>query len=291
MWPLVYSRKDKAVRALTETFIESIDYQSLPQNGERCAKGQFSGENKVDYYLTLSCMEFFIARKVRPVFEVYRQVFHGVAKGQLVKAAQAETTEGYTLEEKVEYISICKECGFYAWEVAALVGDLLDGIRSMSDIRKVVTLLNEKKVLEMRVMQIVMSLYAKQLGLPSVKTYTEIKEQEMVLPPLGTSKRRATAYGKRRGSTLQSMRSLLKNNGWKGVYAYEVMQTLCNEGYVRRVDYEGSTRWEWSLTEEGELFGRNTSTRGGVDIRPKWLSDKFDLLMRKVGYQRKEVQS
>lgn len=27
-------------------------------------------------YLSLSCMEFFIARKIRPVFEVYRQVFH-----------------------------------------------------------------------------------------------------------------------------------------------------------------------------------------------------------------------
>lgn len=28
-------------------------------------------------------MEFFIARKVRPVFEVYRKVFHGVAQGQI----------------------------------------------------------------------------------------------------------------------------------------------------------------------------------------------------------------
>lgn len=28
-------------------------------------------------------MEFFIARKVRPVFEVYRQVFHKVAKHEL----------------------------------------------------------------------------------------------------------------------------------------------------------------------------------------------------------------
>lgn len=39
------------------------------------------------YYLSVSCLEFFIARKVRPVFEVYRQVFHRVAEGQQKKKA------------------------------------------------------------------------------------------------------------------------------------------------------------------------------------------------------------
>ena len=34
---------------------------------------------KIDYYLTSSCLEYFIARKVRPVFEVYRIVFHHAA--------------------------------------------------------------------------------------------------------------------------------------------------------------------------------------------------------------------
>ena len=33
--------------------------------------------------LSVPCLEFFIARKVRPVFEVYRQVFHKVASGDL----------------------------------------------------------------------------------------------------------------------------------------------------------------------------------------------------------------
>ena len=33
--------------------------------------------------LSVPCLEFFIARKVRPVFEVYRQVFHKVASGEL----------------------------------------------------------------------------------------------------------------------------------------------------------------------------------------------------------------
>ena len=34
--------------------------------------------------LSVPCLEFFIARKVRQVFEVYRQVFHKVASGELL---------------------------------------------------------------------------------------------------------------------------------------------------------------------------------------------------------------
>lgn len=97
VWPLVYSRKDKAVRALKEGeyFFEGIDYIPLPQNGERLGtdplrndaqradNGQFNGGDKVTYMLSVPCLEFFIARKVRPVFEVYRQVFHKVANGDL----------------------------------------------------------------------------------------------------------------------------------------------------------------------------------------------------------------
>jgi hypothetical protein len=80
---LAYSDKSKAVRALKSNFIENIDYQPLAQNGKRSESGKFNGENKVDYLLSTSCLEYFIARKVRPVFEVYRQVFH--------KAVQKET--------------------------------------------------------------------------------------------------------------------------------------------------------------------------------------------------------
>lgn len=37
----------------------------------------------MDYKLSVSCMEHLIARKVRPVFEVYRQFFHGVRRGEI----------------------------------------------------------------------------------------------------------------------------------------------------------------------------------------------------------------
>lgn len=90
VWMLVYSEKGKAVRALKENFIEGVDFKPLPKNGERSekvfaqnGKNTQGGRPTNDYYLTISCMEFFIARKVRPVFEVYRQVFHKAAKREL----------------------------------------------------------------------------------------------------------------------------------------------------------------------------------------------------------------
>nr|DAV75168.1 MAG TPA: hypothetical protein [Caudoviricetes sp.] len=76
VWPLVYSAKNKAVSALKENFMEGVDYQSLNQKVER----KIGATMKDEYFLSVPCLEFFIARKVRDVFEVYRQVFHKTAK-------------------------------------------------------------------------------------------------------------------------------------------------------------------------------------------------------------------
>jgi heterodisulfide reductase subunit B len=84
---LAYPRKDHAVRSLKENFIEEIDFQVIPKNGENPKGGRPTNE----YYLSTSCLEYFIARKVRPVFEVYRQVFHkvaGKAKEKLYKESE-----------------------------------------------------------------------------------------------------------------------------------------------------------------------------------------------------------
>ena len=79
VWPLVYERKDNAVKALQRDFIENIDYKLLRQKAE-----QVSGAKYVDmYFLTLPCLEYFIVKKVRPVFEVYRKVFHKTTSLQL----------------------------------------------------------------------------------------------------------------------------------------------------------------------------------------------------------------
>ena len=92
VWPLVFGRKEEAVRALKndKLFVENIDYQVLRKNAEnpdsftqRSAKPQGGRPTNI-YMLSVPCLEFFISRKVRPVFEVYRQVFHKVASGEIV---------------------------------------------------------------------------------------------------------------------------------------------------------------------------------------------------------------
>ena len=90
VWPLVYADKGKAVRALktNELFVKDVDYILLAQNGKQVENNgkqdnSWGGNNQITYMISVSCLEFFIARKVRPVFEVYRQVFHKVASGEL----------------------------------------------------------------------------------------------------------------------------------------------------------------------------------------------------------------
>ena len=87
VWPLVYSEKGKAVRALKENFIENIDYQCFTKNG----KTDSGGFRSIVYKLTVPCLEYFIVRKIRPVFEVYRQVFHKVVN-----------TPSYQIDDRIE---------------------------------------------------------------------------------------------------------------------------------------------------------------------------------------------
>lgn len=99
-WMLCYSAKEKAVRALKENFIESVDYQVLAKNGEN-PKG---GRPTVEYHLSLSCLEYFIARKVRLVFDVYREVFHKTAEvlPKVAKSSAADKRKIASLEKELE---------------------------------------------------------------------------------------------------------------------------------------------------------------------------------------------
>ena len=74
VWMLAYPRKDHAVRELKNNFLESIDYQVFPKNEEN----PLGGRPKEIYELSVPCLEYFIARRVPEVFNVYRQVFHRV---------------------------------------------------------------------------------------------------------------------------------------------------------------------------------------------------------------------
>ena len=117
VWALAYKEKGKAVRALrtNELFVEGIDYQVFTPNGQKtngvfAQNGKKSDDAQDDcrnvggrpqntYMLSVPCLEFFIARKVRPVFEVYRQVFHKVAGGGISLGNQVFQSVPMGLEE------------------------------------------------------------------------------------------------------------------------------------------------------------------------------------------------
>ena len=94
VWPLAYSRKDVAVRSLVDdkNFIQDIDYQVFHQNVENLN----GGRPTTVYMISVSCMEYLVARKVREVFNVYREVFHKAAKK--VPSTYAEALRMYADE-------------------------------------------------------------------------------------------------------------------------------------------------------------------------------------------------
>ena len=123
VWPLVFKFRADAVRALAKNnlFVKGIDYQVFSKNAENSevlfhstnksneatsdnAKTDKDGRNlggrpQNTYMLSVPCLEFFIARKVRPVFEVYRQVFHKVAGGGISLGNQVFQSVPMGLEE------------------------------------------------------------------------------------------------------------------------------------------------------------------------------------------------
>lgn len=126
VWPLVFKFRSDAVRALAKSnlFEKDIDYQVLStnaqksevlfpnaqksgvfvQNGKNPDGAQGDGKNvggrpQNTYMLSVPCLEFFIARRVRSVFEIYRQVFHKVAGGGISLGNQVFQSVPMSLEE------------------------------------------------------------------------------------------------------------------------------------------------------------------------------------------------
>lgn len=126
VWPLVFKFRSDSVRALSKNnlFVKDIDYQVLSTNAQKSGvfsqnaqksgvstkNGKKSGSTQDEgksvmgrpqntYMLSVPCLEFFIARRVRPVFEVYRQVFHKVAGGGISLGNQVFQSVPMSLEE------------------------------------------------------------------------------------------------------------------------------------------------------------------------------------------------
>lgn len=100
VWPLIYSDKGKAVRVLTgdNGFIKDIDYKVFTQNG----KNPTGGRPTIVYMISVSCMEYLIARKERRVFDVYRSVFHGTANALNKTEASVEKNLPHNYIEALE---------------------------------------------------------------------------------------------------------------------------------------------------------------------------------------------
>ena len=109
VWQLVYSTKGKAVQTLkrSELFIEGIYYQIFNQKVKKSGvfnqeekNLEFMGRPTQVFILSVPCLEFFIARKVRPVFEVYRKVFHKVV--DTVQSATISTFQPVSFTDTLE---------------------------------------------------------------------------------------------------------------------------------------------------------------------------------------------
>ena len=109
VWQLVYATKGKAVQTLkrSELFIEGVDYQIFNQKVKKSGvfnqeekNSDFMGRPTQVFMLSVPCLEFFIARKVRPVFEVYRKVFHKVV--DTVQSATISTFQPISFVDSLE---------------------------------------------------------------------------------------------------------------------------------------------------------------------------------------------
>jgi hypothetical protein len=87
-WPLAYSSKANAKRALVENtaFYEGEDYHILKAE-DMVKRPQGGGPQTEKIILSIGCFEYFIARKVRQVFDVYRECRIVVTKAAVAKAA------------------------------------------------------------------------------------------------------------------------------------------------------------------------------------------------------------
>lgn len=103
VWMLVYTNRNKAIYSLRGNFIEGEDF-NLYQMGKVVNSKELKNGIKIDAKLSVSCMEYFVARKSRPVFDVYRKVFHKTA--EILQEPSLITSK--QINAKISWIRGCK---------------------------------------------------------------------------------------------------------------------------------------------------------------------------------------
>lgn len=164
VWPIAYDRKDNAVKAIkkSEWFVEGEDYvtektrevfRQMAENSpaeKPTEEKDLGGRPEEKYYLSTSTFEFFIARRVRPVFDVYRKCLHAMNRRDenFLWAAVAPTSFTLTNQtpanEIAEFIhdmykleSDGDKFPIYLLEVFAIAyPTLLAAVESLKDLRE-----------------------------------------------------------------------------------------------------------------------------------------------------------
>lgn len=74
VWPIAYKDKRSAIHELKDKFIKDIDYQTVRRKVQASNMAGFVYSDM--YLMNVPCLEYFVARRVPRVFEIYRRVFH-----------------------------------------------------------------------------------------------------------------------------------------------------------------------------------------------------------------------
>lgn len=86
-----------------QSLLKNEDYITVAQNGNG---GKFK---EIKYKLSISCLEYFIARKVRPVFDVYRQVFHKATEQKPLSQIDILVQSALQLKEQEQRLSMVED--------------------------------------------------------------------------------------------------------------------------------------------------------------------------------------
>lgn len=105
VWMLVYTNRNKAIYSLRSNFIEGEDFD-LYQMGKVVSSKELRNGIKIDAKLSVSCMEYFVARKSRSVFDVYRKVFHKAA--EILQEPLLITSK--QINAKISWIKVVRAC-------------------------------------------------------------------------------------------------------------------------------------------------------------------------------------
>lgn len=310
VWMLAYATKRNAYVELRKNFIEGIDFNLMQNNKVVLAKTLRNGV-KYDCFLSLPCLEYFIARKVRPVFEVYRQVFHHtITAASTLQQAQQKPTP--TLAEKVNFIFLCHQLGLPESDIMQMASGLIPLTADTREFGETCLSMRNKCALSNASVRKLLAIYALRNGLPipSTDVTDEVPnkpEKEPKAVEIGTEARRYNYRSRQRPGIitfppqekkhqqapiphhLYALSQMLREFGYTNIHTVQLNKRLFECGILVKVPNEkvlapsGKPRMEWQLTMAGGEYGMNSQIRETHRVRPLWWADRFELMLQRVG--------